>query len=355
MDISAGQGFIRASANDNAPLLSFSFDAVAGMAVPNDTTRYVFVDSDGLITLNASEFVEAQNNIMLGVVTDEGGVISHTFNLGVRLQESIGQMGRYTRRVDDVVRDRRKGGLLFDQSGDANRDVTVTAGSLWWGRTEYPIAAFDTSGADTFDTYSAGGQEATGASQWPNTQYDNAGTLTTMTNNRWAVLWWYIEPDGHIVMLYGRDQYVTEGQAEEEAEPTSSIPIRLSAASVIAAKFIFKKGEDIAAKVETAFGTPFTGSGVTAHNNLASLDFASAGHTGFQAELGAGDSLSLTDLTLTGAFTPRRLNQVALPASGGGATQIAVGEWLMCRLTGNGNVYSVYNDADSGVTAVQLG
>ena len=271
IDITAGEGFIRTTPDDNAPLLSFKWAAITGLAIPDDTTRYVFVDDAGVISLSASEFDEAQDKIMLGVVTDEGGAISHTFNLGVRLEESIGQLGRYTRRVDDVVRDRRKGGLIFGQSGDANRDVTVTAGSLWWGRTEYAIPAFDTSGADTFDTYSAGGQEATGASQWPNAQYDNAGTLTTMINNRWAVLWFYIEPDGHIVMLYGRAQYVTEGQAEDELEPASSIPNRLSSASVIAAKFIFQKGDDIATKIETAFGTPFTGSGVTDHGNLAGL------------------------------------------------------------------------------------
>lgn len=271
IDITAGQGFIRQSADDNAPLLSFVWDAVTGMAVPSDTTRYIFVDDTGVVSLNASEFIEAQDNIMIGVVTDEGGAISHVFNLGVRLQESIGQAGRFVRRVFGISRDQRKGGLIFGQSGDANRDVTVTAGSLWWGRTEYAIAAFDTSGADTFDTYSAGGQEATGVSQWPNTQYDNAGTLTTMTNNRWAVLWWYIEPDGHIVMIYGRDQYVTEGQAEEELPPSESIPNRISSASVIAAKFIFQKSNNTAMKIESAFGVPFTSAGVTDHGNLAGL------------------------------------------------------------------------------------
>ena len=271
IDITAGEGFIRTTADDNAELVSFTWDAVNGMVIPNDTTRYVFVDDTGTISLSASEFTEAVDNIMLGVVTDEGGVISHTFNLGVRLEESIGQAGRFIRRVLGVSRDIRKGGLIFGQSGDVNRDVTVTTGSLWWGRTEYPIPAFDTSGADTFDTYSAGGQEATGVSQWPNEQYDNAGTLTTMTNNRWAVLWWYIEPDGHIVMIYGRNQYVTEGQAEDELPPADSLPNRISSASVIAAKFIFQKSDDIATKIESAFGIPFTSSGVTDHGNLAGL------------------------------------------------------------------------------------
>ncbi len=299
LDVTAGEGFIRASADDNAPLISFKFAASNGIAIPDDTTRYVFVDDTGTINLNADEFTEAVDNIMLGVVTDEGGAVSHAFNLGVRLQDSIGQLGRYIRRVDDVVRNRRKGGLVFGQSGDVNRFVTISEGQLEWGRTSYPIPAFNTSGANTFDTYSAGGQEATGVSAWPNTQYDNAGTLTTMTNNRWAVLWWYIEPDGHIVLLYGRAQYVTEGQAEDEEVPASSIPNRLSSASVIASKFIFQKGEDIAEKIETAFGTPFTGSGVTAHNNLATLAWTSAGHTGtvstFAGFDGAGAATEYTE------------------------------------------------------------
>ncbi|KKM60797.1 hypothetical protein LCGC14_1538220 [marine sediment metagenome] len=289
LDVSAGEGFIRTTADDNAPLVSFKWSASSSIAIPDDTTQYVFVDDAGTITLNTDEFNESVDNIMLGVVTDEAGAISHAFNLGVRLQESIGQMGRYIRHVDSVVRNRRKGGLLFGESADVNRFVTVTAGQLEWGRTSYPIPAFDTSGADTFDTYSAGGQEATGVSSWPNTQYDNAGTLTTMTNNRWAVLWWYIEPDGHIVMLYGRNQYVTEGQAEDEGEPADSIPPRLAAASVIASKFIFQKSNNTTTKIETAFGTPFTGSGVTAHNNLATLAWTSAGHTGTASTIPAFD------------------------------------------------------------------
>ena len=299
LDVSAGEGFIRTTDADNAPLVSFKFSGVTGLAIADNTTQYVFVNDSGTINLSTDEFIEAADNIMLGVVTDEGGVISHAFNLGVRLEESIGQMGRYIRHVDDIVRNKRKGGLIFGQSSDANRDVTITEGQLEWGRTSYPISAFDTSGADTFDTYSAGGQEATGVSAWPNEQYDNAGTLTTMINNRWAVLWWYIEPDGHIVMLYGRDQYVTEGQAEEEEQPSSSIPNRLSSASVIASKFIFQKSSNIATKIETAFGTPFSGSGVTAHNNLSILAWTSASHTGTVSTLagfdGAGAAAEYTE------------------------------------------------------------
>ncbi len=304
--MTAGEGFIRASADDNAPILSFLFAASTSIAIVSDTTRYIFVDDTGTISTSASEFDEAVDNIMIGVATDEGGSISHTFNLGVRLEESIGQMGRYTRRVDDVVRDKRKGGLLFGQSGDANRDVTVSEGSLWWGRTEYSIPAFDTSGADTFDTYTANGREHIATSSWDNINYDNGGTLTSMANNRWAVLWFYIEPDGHIVMIYGRNQYVTEGQAEDELAPASSIPNRISSASVIAAKFIFQKSSNTATKIESAFGIPFTSSGVTDHGNLAGL--TDDDHTQYLLIDGTR--------SMTGSITPNGNNSLNMGAFG---------------------------------------
>ena len=161
-----------------------------------------YVEDDGVITLNTSEFLEAQDKILIGVVTDEAAAIESTFALGVRLEESIAQLGRYSRRTGGIKKDIRRGGLVFGQSGDANRDITLTTGVLWWGRTEYTISAFDTSGADTFFTYSAGGQENATASQWPNAQYDSAGTLTNMDNNKWAGLWFYIEPDDHMIMIY---------------------------------------------------------------------------------------------------------------------------------------------------------
>ena len=138
------------------------------------------------------------------MVTDEGGSTIHLFNLGVRLEESIGAAGRFIRHVFGISRDKRFGGLIFGQSGDANRDVTMTAGQLEWGRTTYPIGAFDTSGADTFATYSAGGLENATASQWDNANYDNSGTLTAVPNNKFANLFFFLEPDDHIIMIYGR-------------------------------------------------------------------------------------------------------------------------------------------------------
>ena len=288
LDISAGEGFIRTTADDNAPLLSFKWTASTGVAVADDTTQYVYVNSNGTKTLSTNEFLEAANKIQIGVVTDEGGATIHVFQLGVRLEESIGAAGRFIRRVHGIARNNRLGGLIFVQSGDANRDVTITAGELEWGRTTYIITSFDTSGADTFSTYSATGQEAAAASLWDNDNYDNAGTLTSLGNNRWANLFFWIEPDDHIVMAYGRAQFNSQALAEGEGVPTTSLPSKITATGILAARFTFQKGSNTAV-ISSAFDTLFANAGVTSHPNLANLAWTSAGHTGTANTIAAFD------------------------------------------------------------------
>ncbi len=270
VDVAAGSGFIRTTNDDNAELQSFRWSASAGIAVPDDTTQYVYVNDSGQISLNQNEFLEKPNLIKIGVVTDEGATISHVFALGVRLQESVAEAGRFIRRVHGISRDVRKGGLIMGQSGDVNRDVTMTQGSLWWGRTEYIIPSFDTSGADTFNTYSASGQEDAVASQFPNTQYDNSGTLTTMSNNRWANLFFYLEPDGHVVMIYGRDQFASQALAENEDVPSTSLPSKITETSILVSRYTFQESSNTAT-ISSAFDTLFANAGVTDHGNLAGL------------------------------------------------------------------------------------
>lgn len=270
VDVAAGSGFIRTTNDDNAELQSFKWSASAGIAVADDTTQYVYVDDSGTISLNTNEFLEAPDKILIGVVTDEGAAIESVFQLGVRLEESVGQAGRFMRHVHGIVRNVRVGGLIFGQSGDANRDVTMTTGQLEWGRTSYTMSAFDTSGADTFTTYSANGQEDATASQWPNEQYDNAGTLTTMDNNKWANLFFWLEPNDKIIMVYGRAQFVSEAGAEAEAVPSSSLPTRITETGLLATRFTFQKSANTA-DIESAFDTLFANAAVSDHGSLAGL------------------------------------------------------------------------------------
>ena len=206
----------------------------------------------------------------------------------MRQEESIGAAGRFIRRVHGIARNNRLGGLIFGQSGDANRDITITSGELEWGRTTYIIPAFDTSGADTFQTYSASGQENATASQWDNANYDNAGTLTAVPNNKFANLFFWYEPDAHLVMVYGRTFFNSQAGAEMEGVPSTSLPSKVSETGILVARFTFQEGVNTAV-IFSAFDALFANAGVTAHNDLSTLAWTSAGHTGTANEIAGFD------------------------------------------------------------------
>ena len=369
LNVAAGSGFIRTTNDENAELQSFKWSASSTIAVADNTTQYVYVDDSGVITLSTNEFLETPDKIQIGIVTDEGGSIIHVFSLGVRLQESIGAAGRFMRHVHGIERNNRLGGLIFGQSGDANRDVTMTAGELEWGRTTYVITTFNTSGADTYFTYSASGQEDAVASQWPNEQYDNAGTLTTMGNNKWANLFFWVEPDDHIIMVYGRAQFSTEGQADNEDTPSSSLPSRVSETGFLVARFTFQKSANTAT-ISSAFEHLFANAAVTGHNDLSTLAWTSAGHTGtastFAGFDGAGVAVEYTEANYilaagTRAFSGNQafggFNLTNIGSLGETGARIVKGWFADLEVTnditiGGSGLASIYQSLDGALTSI---
>lgn len=349
INVAAGAGFIRATSAVTDPLLSFEWSASTNLAIPSGTTRYVYARYNGGapdIVLATDEFDEAPDKILLGFADNEAGTILNVINMGVRLAESVGQAGKMVRRTMFVSRDVRRGGLILGETG--TRDVTVTAGHLWLGRSDYTITALDTSGASTFDIYyrdGAGGfTKVAAAGQWPNTQYDDGtGTLNTMTNNRWAALWFYLEIDSDVVMLYGRNQYTSQAAAELEAVP-STTPNRLSSHGVLIGRYVFLKSAATAASISSAFSTTFTSAGVTAHSDLSGLAWTSAGHTGTASRLAAFDgagAASEVDPTATYVLSIRKAADTLLHgdvtlSAGTNVTLTQVGQDIAIAAAGGG-------------------
>jgi len=156
------------------------------------------------------------------------------------------------------------------------RTVTVTAGDLYDRLNLFQIGAVNTSGAgNEFANYfrdgNSGFVRVSDQNNWDNTSYDDGtGVLATLTNNRYAVLWFYLETDGEIVCVYGRAQYTTAAQAGDEAVP-ATVPVRLEAHGVLIGRIVFQEGVNIAESVESVYTATFTGTGVTDHGNLAGL------------------------------------------------------------------------------------
>ncbi|KKL12906.1 hypothetical protein LCGC14_2531080, partial [marine sediment metagenome] len=273
INVAAGTGAMRASDSPVAQLLFFDWSSASGQAITANSIRYVGVEYNAgspQVVVRTSNNFDNNKDFSLGTVVNEGGTL-HIQNAPWKIGDHASAMIQRARGVAPIARDKAVGGLIFSETG--TRNVVVSTGALWHGLTSFTVSAIDTDpggAADTFTTYSAGGQEATGVAAWPNAQYDSSGTLTNMDNNRWANLWWYLELDGELVMVYGTAQYTSAAKAGEEATP-STLPNRLQVHGILAARFIFQKSAGTAAEILSAFDTPFSVLGVTDHGNLGGL------------------------------------------------------------------------------------
>lgn len=279
VSVALGTGLVRTSNSATALTQYFDWVASTTIDVPTDGVRYIGVEYNSGSPRVASRTTYNWNlktDFPIGNVVNDGGTLhlenapqavgDHAANMIERIFETLGRQ-----------RDNKAGGLVIGETG--SRNVTLSAGTLWERISTFPISAIDTSGADTFDTYCGTTKNETATSTWDNLNFCDGGSLTGLANNRWAVLWFYIELDGNLIMQYGTAQYVSEAGAEAEGVP-STISNRTLVQSELMGRFIFQESASTAESIETIHGTAFPGALVTDHSNLSTLAWTSAGHTG---------------------------------------------------------------------------
>ena len=275
IDVSAGTGLIRVADSAIAELQFCDWDALSGTVIPADTTRYVGVEYNNgspQVVVRTTANWDFNTDFPLGLVVNEGG----TLHIHTHVQQVGDHASRMIQRlhgVEHIARDNSGGGIIVGESG-VNK-ITLTAGTLWVGLSTIPIAALDTNVAGSFDRYyrdfPTGWVLESAQTDWPNTEYDDgSGALALMTNNRYAVLWFYLETDDEVIMLYGQNQYTTFAGAENEAPP-STVPDRIVEHGLLIGRLIFQKSAGSAIEISSVFDTVFSSLGVTAHADLSGV------------------------------------------------------------------------------------
>lgn len=275
VDVAAGPGFIRSSDAHDGDLSSFEWSASLGIAIPTDTVRYIGVEYNAgspQVVVKTSDVWNDHDEFRLASVVNEGGTL-HILNNPQVSGDGVAHVFHRLYETQPFQRADRLGGLILGETG--TRNLTVSTGELYDGLNEFIISAIDTSGSDTFDAYYGSFTKVAGQTQWDNNQYDNAGTLTALTTNRWGVHWLYLEADGSLVLIYGTLN-VTSKSLAEEATPPTSLPLRLQVHGRIIGRLVFQQGASTAT-VESAFETTFGATAVTQHNNLAGLQGGTVG------------------------------------------------------------------------------
>ncbi len=271
IDVTAGTGLIRATDSRTAELLFIDWSASNGLATTINSINYVGIQYNAgspnvFVTTNYADF-DFNTKFPISAVTNESDTL-HILNDQHAVGDHANFMVQRVYATNPIARDERTGGLTLGET--ETRNITLSTGILWERLNPHTISAIDTFSSGGFDTYTGTTKDATGATQWDNDNYDNGGTKTALSANKYGVLWFYSELDDELVMVYGTSQHNTAAGAETQTAP-STIPNRLVAHAKLIGRLIFKKGEATARSIESVFTTSFSPTLATDHGNLAGL------------------------------------------------------------------------------------
>jgi hypothetical protein len=293
IDVTAGEGYLRATDDETAPLLLVEWSAALGLAIPTDDARYVYVEYNAgtpQVVLRTS-VTDSEDEFILGYVVNEASSLD-LFPLGNTLLGGVRHLQRMVSRAFGILRSSVDGGIQLGETG--TRNVTVTAGVFYLGVLEFAVGAFDTSVADTFVAYYRDGvggfTKVTAQTQWDNDSYDDgSGVLATMTVNRYGVLWVYEELDGNVVMLYGTSNEPTQTGAKDETPPTS-VPLHMQRHAVLIGRIIYQKSAATATVIQSAFVEQFGTTPITTFLNLSDTPSSYAGTGDYLAAVNSGET-----------------------------------------------------------------
>lgn len=284
VNVTSGSGTIRNADAATAPLYFMNWNAVTGLSVPLNATRYIGVEYAAGIaqaTVRTTDVWNYHTEFPLAIAVNEAGAIHILASDKHTITDLPGSLLERFEHTQPFARDSRAGGIILGETG--TRNITVSAGYIWEKLTRFTIPAFNSSTGGTFETYYRTGGSFTktaGVTQWDNLNWDNAGVLTALSVNKYGVHWFYLEPDdGMVVMVYGRGEYGSAAAAELEAVP-ATVPAKLLEGGTLIGRLIFQKSAATASIISSAYSVVFSPSQVASHAALSNLDFASAGHTG---------------------------------------------------------------------------
>lgn len=283
VNVSSGTGLIKATDDNNAQLMFFTWASSSGISVPLDSIRYIGVKYN-----SGSPIIDSRLTNVWDLDTEFplGSVINQSDDLYINnnpwwVTDGLTNIIERFQAQGYVVRDNYVGGLVLGYTG--TRNPTLTAGTVWSRLNEFSIAAKDCSGTDTFyGFYRDGGTgwtRTTALSSWSVTEYDdNSGTLATLGANKYANFWVFIEIDtvnsGQLMLIYPQNSYNTSAAAEAESVPT--FPSTWYEHGILVGRILFKQGTDIPIEVQSAFEVIFNPSEATDHNNLSNLQGGTA-------------------------------------------------------------------------------
>lgn len=346
-----GKMMLRESPTEDSPLRVYSVSSSLNTNVlPNNKLSYIYVDRNSgspIIshTVNIEDF-NCMDKCLIYLVTRYDSTNYAHLYIG---KQGVDANRKYRRKLYKREFLERVNGLILNS---ISLYPTLTAGDMWFGYEEFSTVDFDTTGSNTFTYAYYNGTSWVrniGQSTLNNTVYNNGGTLTTMTNNRYKVEYVYLIPNKPdlLYVIYGDSEYTKIDDAEGSQPPTN-LPPEVTGMGILVGRYIILKNST-SIITQSAFDKLFRPSGVIEHNNTGNLNTGDYLHlTGdeYNEFLNIKNSyLPLTGGTLSGSIT-------AVTYYGDGSNLTGINNFYTTGVTLSGN--SLVFDRNDSLSAYSV-
>jgi hypothetical protein len=309
--LEAGFGYTSLTSGSTSELIQIKWDTQEVLLSAN-TTRYIYFNNNGALSLSSSQ-PNTKTNILLGRVV--------TNSTSVEFVDTASKIDAYHagNNIDQFTRSAL--GAIYESgstvTGNTNRELSVTAGTYHFGGNKLTSLAVPS--PMIFTTYhrsDVAGQWVRGmATVVQNSQYDNGtGTLTNISAGKFARHALYILGAGassKYMLVYAQQEYNSQVEAEVGYLPTP--PSYFVDSVVLIASLIVQEGNNTLINVRDerpVMGFKSSGSSASSsHSNLIGLD--SDDHTQYLLVDGTrpmSNSLDMGNNTITNVTSINNVN-----------------------------------------------
>lgn len=271
IEVAEGTGFLNDPTDIYLKQITWSTTIVA---LPANSTRYIYVDTNGTIQASAS-LPSLETVIVLGRVNTGASTIRFVENSDLTMNH-YGNKAEYLLR--NVFGPIFHTGCIITENATP-RKLDSTAGTYHFGVGSFAVSGGPAISWETFHQNGSGGFTSLGMQDTvSNTQYDDgSGSLVSIPGSNYARHHLYVVGDGgneKWFLVYAQATYPTLGGAQNAALPV--IPTFLSDAVVRVAGIIVRAGDanitspTIDLRPRLGFAAP-SGTAVTDHGSLTGL------------------------------------------------------------------------------------
>ena len=276
--VAAGTGLIKSTDSDTGTLYSFDWAEDTNVTLTDNSVNFIYVDYNSgtpQIGVATSSPTDHNTKVLLGLVYRSGTTL-HMTNAG----QLIANYPAKTCWKDMEVNGKFQWVSGVKPSETGTRYLKLSEGTIYAGLTKKSISAYDSTSTALTAYYSDGGTgwNAASVQQIDNQYYDDdSGTLASLTADYKTCRYIYIDPDGHVYMVYGTSQYSKLADAIEEEAP-SYLPDLLGNIGMLVGKVIVKEGETNFKRVYSYLGQKAPAGTVADHQDLGGIPGSSEGY-----------------------------------------------------------------------------